>query len=429
MDVLNYNDSYSCFVIFFTSLLIAFHIIVCGKKSNSKGKDTEHVNKLSTEELSSSSNTPNNRRIRSQFLPLQSKVKNVHNQLTPKKCIAKKNENKQRTADSFVYSNYYKTQNQGTKSKDEDNKVYLSKTVSDSNCMDTQDVGYQDDENNEKEKFKNETKNLLLDETQDDHANTERTISSYVNFKSNVPYIHQPYSNTRSVSVLSGISKLPTELSTRTAYQKTDNDIGKCDPKNKSEKKIRKTFEDKNLKTAYEMPLNIALPTRTPSTLSKKINNQEEKKNKTNDPIRSSYSFGSTVKETGNKREGKHTKGGFDSTETLPPPTSLQILQRHSNFELDDLTAKVRMVGETPKLEEAILFKDDDSIIAALKLKQNALVNKEKDFKTGSCENARSKDLSKGKTKVKEYPKPRKITEVYKNEEILKKMAFNKNNN
>ncbi|CEF63850.1 Hypothetical protein SRAE_1000210800 [Strongyloides ratti] len=416
--MLNCNNYYGYFLIFIMPLLLAFHLILCGNKSksNSKLKDSDQNSCRFKNDISLSPKGIVKNQISNLRLPV----------------LSKKKENKQKHQKEGDYLVKNRVKNDFFKNPDINDNVHVLKNAPE-NCGEFQDIQNQDNCSKKNLKNKNEIKCLSIDLTQDD-SNVDKTISSYVSLLSTKPYVHRPPKrNKKSVSAISSVSKTVNDLSTRTACQKLENfDICKCKniSKKKCDCKVKKVCEDKKMKAEVEMPLIISLPTRFKTAEAYKIDDKDMKKNKSQEPpIRSDYSFGSTVKETGKNKGKKENKRSYGNTETFPPPTSLQILQHHSNFELDDLTERIRMMGEAPKLEEAIQIRDDDSIIAALKMKQNALTNKDKDYKVANYVCDKSKEITNTQTKQKEYPKPRKITEVYKNEQILRRISQSHNNN
>uniref|UniRef100_A0A0K0E1M1 Uncharacterized protein n=1 Tax=Strongyloides stercoralis TaxID=6248 RepID=A0A0K0E1M1_STRER len=415
--MLNWNNYFGFFFIFLTPLFIIFQLIICGKKSKSNSK---------LKEAEQNGLTPRNN-ILSSYVDEKKYQLNNRNL----SALNKAKENRQKVEQDYETSDDDEVKNNVNKNIDINNNPYPLKPAQ-KNYVDPQEMASQDNHCKIKSKYKNESKYLPVDLTQDD-SNVDKTISSYISLTSKNTYIHRPpKKNKKSVSIINNISRMARSLSTKTACQKSekgDNGKNKAISNKKCDNKVKKICENKKIKSTVEGAPNAPSPTNIKLPDIPKPDDEVMKKNKLKNAIQSDYSFGSTVKETNKKKEPKVAKRSYDNTETFPPPTSLQILQHESNFELDDLTERIRMMGETPNLKEAIQIKDDDSILAAIKLKQNTLINKDKDCKTAtySCEKSKE-NINNTQVKQKEYPKPKKITEVYKNEEILKKMSNNKNN-
>uniref|UniRef100_A0A0N4Z793 ATPase family AAA domain-containing protein 5 n=1 Tax=Parastrongyloides trichosuri TaxID=131310 RepID=A0A0N4Z793_PARTI len=302
-----------------------------------------------------------------------------------------------------------------------ENNLALTKTTSDFSESKMEEETCMDSSNFEKIFLANGSI-LLLDKTQDT-SEKEKTTSSYVSLFSKPPYVHK--SRKREKKSVSALIYLPNnggEASTRTAKPGPEvNTIAKVSNNLKINVKLKnKQNEEKSVITAVEDFPKSSRDLVKVNVLNQRgrVECQGDIKRKIKDCDDNDFTFGSTVKdEKENKKENKKSKPLY-GTETFPPPTSLQILQRHANFELDDLTGKVRMVGEGQKSEDVNMQpKYEDSILAALKMKQNVLVSK------GQVIDKPKEVTPLPSGKVRDYPKPRKITEVYKNEELLNKKA------
>uniref|UniRef100_A0A0N4Z795 MATH and LRR domain-containing protein PFE0570w-like n=1 Tax=Parastrongyloides trichosuri TaxID=131310 RepID=A0A0N4Z795_PARTI len=412
-----YADYYTYILLFALPLFLTYQILTCSKKSGSKAKDTQSYRGSILN--STKSNGEKTIEITHPDDLSDSKMKKLYRKLMPNLSHTSKVKP--------TKSGGIKSVAENERSNFNNNEILTFKKTPSTKkeCRKASNIHETTCNNVFIHEKPNKEENIIIDKTQDDEA-LNKNVSTYVSLDAKSPYVHKSRKKQKgSESALFSLTH-NNESSTMTAKQNVDTHTGieKCSPLSKVVSKITNKVqnEDINLITATEGTHKSSkdLPKPSISTRTGKLEIQEENKKK--EKIVSDFSFGSTIKDSV-KKTNKKSKPLY-GTETFPPPTSLQILQRHSNFELDDLTGKVRMVGEGQNnVEDAIPLKDEDSILTALKMKQHALVSKEKiNYKVEVTDKPKEvTQLSPGK--AREYPKPRKITEVYKNEELLKKKA------